>query len=167
MKKWYQESYFDRKNWILENFNKLNLSSDETILILLVDLCKQSRKTITYDYLTEKLHKSAREIDKIIASLVEKHYLKLSTNSKGLVFDIDGIFEFDPEKYEIAENKNLYDTAEDVFGRPLSSTELQKMNDLINEYGQKNFIEALRISEAQRKVKMAYIEGILRNEKQQ
>ena len=40
------------------------------------------------------------------------------------------------------------------------------MNDLINEYGQSKFIEALRISEAQRKVKMSYIEGILRNEKQ-
>jgi DNA replication protein DnaD len=40
------------------------------------------------------------------------------------------------------------------------------MNDLISEYSQSAFIEALRIAEAQRKVKMAYIEGILRNEKQ-
>lgn len=166
MKKWYKESYFDRKNWILENFDKLNLNADETILILLIDLCKTSRKAITYEYLTGKLHKTTKEIDKIIASLVAKHYLKLSTNAKGLVFDIDGIFEFDPEKYEISENKDLYDKTEDVFGRPLSSLELQKMNDLISEYSQSAFIEALRIAEAQRKVKMAYIEGILRNEKQ-
>ena len=165
MKKWYKESYFDREKWILENFNKLNLDAEETLLLLLIDLCKTSRKAITYDYLTEKLHKTTREIDRIIASLVAKHYLKLSTNSKGLVFDIEGIFEFDPDKYEIAENKNLYDTTEEVFGRPLSSSELQKMNDLINEFGQNAFIDALRISEAQRKVKMAYIEGILRNEK--
>ena len=165
MKKWYKESYFDREKWILENFNKLSLDAEETLLLLLIDLCKTSRKAITYDYLTEKLHKTTREIDRIIASLVAKHYLKLSTNSKGLVFDIEGIFEFDPDKYEIAENKDLYDTTEEVFGRPLSSSELQKMNDLINEFGQNAFIDALRISEAQRKVKMAYIEGILRNEK--
>ena len=165
MKKWYKESYFDREKWILENFNKLNLDAEETLLLLLIDLCKTSRKAITYDYLTEKLHKTTREIDRIIASLVAKHYLKLSTNSKGLVFDIEGIFEFDPDKYEIAENKDLYDTTEEVFGRPLSSSELQKMNDLINEFSQNAFIDALRISEAQRKVKMAYIEGILRNEK--
>ena len=165
MKKWYKESYFDREKWILENFNKLNLDAEETLLLLLIDLCKTSRKAITYDYLTEKLHKTTREIDRIIASLVAKHYLKLSTNSKGLVFDIEGIFEFDPDKYEIAENKDLYDTTEEVFGRPLSSSELQKMNDLINEFGQNAFIDALRISEAQRKVKMADIEGILRNEK--
>ncbi len=165
MKKWYKESYFDAGKWILENFDKLNLSSDETILILLIDLCKSSKKTITYDYLTQKLHKSSKEIDKLIASLVSKQYLKLSTNAKGLVFDIDSIFEFDPEKYEISENKDLYDTVSEVFGKPLSSTELQKMNDLIEKYGQKNFTEALRVSEAKRITKMSYIEGILRNEK--
>ena len=54
MKKWYKESYFDRKNWILENFDKLNLNADETILILLIDLCKTSRKAITYEHLTGK-----------------------------------------------------------------------------------------------------------------
>lgn len=165
MKKWYKESYFDKEKWILENFNKLNLDAEETLLLLLIDLCKTSKRAITYDYLTEKLHKPTKEIDRIIASLVAKHYLKLSTNSRGLVFDIDGIFEFDPDRYEIVENKDLYDTTEEVFGRPMSSNELQKMNDLINEFGQNAFIDALRISEAQRKVKMAYIEGVLRNEK--
>ena len=72
---------------------------------------------------------------------------------------------FDPQRYEIAENKDLYDMVSDTFGKPLSPLELQKMNDLISEYGQKPFIEALRIAEARRKLKMAYIEGVLRNEK--
>ena len=39
------------------------------------------------------------------------------------------------------------------------------MNDLLEEYGQKRFTQALRIAEAQKKLKMSYIEGILRNEK--
>ena len=165
MKKWYKESYFDRKNWILENFDKLSLNADETLMVLLIDLCKINKKTISYEYLSQKLNKNNKEVDKIIASLVSKHYLKISTNSKGLVFDIDGIFEFDPEKYEISENKDLYDVVSDIFNKPLSSSELQKMSDLIEEYSQDKFIEALRIAEAQRKLKMSYIEGILRNEK--
>ena len=86
MKKWYQESYFDRKNWILENFDKLNLNSDETLLILLIDLCKTNRKSVTYDYLISKLHKTSKQIDVIIAGLVNKHYLKITNNAKGLVF---------------------------------------------------------------------------------
>lgn len=165
MKKWYKESYFNSRNWILENFEKLNLNSDEVLLLLLIDFCKENKKAINYDFLTNKLNKNTKEVDKIIASLVSKHYLKLSTNSKGLVFDIDEIFEFDPEKYEISENKNLYETLSDVFNKPLSQTELQKTNDLVNEYGEKKFLEAVRIAEANRKLRIAYIEGILRNEK--
>ena len=165
MKKWYKESYFDRKNWILENFDKLNLNSNETLLILLIDLYKSHKKSITYELLIEKLKLNNKEIDKIIAGLVNKHYLKLSTNSRGLVFDIDGLFDFDPDKYEISENKDLYDMVSDIFGKPLSLSELQKMNDLLDIYGNKKFIQALRIAEAQKKIKMSYIEGILRNEK--
>ncbi|MBQ2509482.1 MAG: DnaD domain protein [Erysipelotrichaceae bacterium] len=165
MKKWYKESYFDRKNWILENFDKLNLKAEEAMLLLLVELCRQNRKAVTYDYLTEKLHKNTREIDRLIAGLVNRHYLKLTTNSRGLVFDIEGIFEFDPEKYELSVNRDIYELVSDIFGKPLSPSEMQKMNDLIEEYDQERFLQALRIAEANRKLKMAYIEGILRNEK--
>lgn len=165
MKKWYKESYFNRKNWILENFDKLNISSDELVLILLIELCKESKKQITYDYLTSKLNKSIKEVDKIIASLVSKHYLSLSTNAKGLVLDIDNIFEFDLEKYEVVENNDLYDTLGNLFARPLTPSELQKVNDLLNEYAEKDILQAIRIAEANRKLKLNYIEGILRNGK--
>ena len=165
MKKWYQESYFDRKNWLLENFDKLNLSSDETLLIMLVELCRANRKYVTYDYLMKKLSRNAKQIDSLVASLVNKHYLKISSNSKGLIFDFDEIFEFDPEKYEISDNKDLFDTVSEVFGKPLSPTELQKISELSEIYGEKRFIEALRLAEAKRTYKIAYIEGILRNEK--
>lgn len=165
MKKFYKTSYFNRKNWILENFDKLNITNDELVLILLIELCKESRKQITYDYLTDKLHLTIKEIDKIISSLVSKNYLVISTNQKGLVFDIDNIFEFDPEKYEVIENKDLYDTLGDIFGKPLTPSELQKVNDLLNEYSEKDILEAARIAEANRKLKLSYIEGILRNGK--
>lgn len=165
MKKWYKESYFNRKNWILENYDKLNLNSDEVLLVLLIELCKESKKAITYDYLSQKLNKSVKDVDKIIASLVSKHYLTIGTNSKGLVMDIDNIYEFDPQKFEVSENNDLYDTLGDVFGKPLTPNELQKVNDLLNEYSQKDILEAVRIAEANRKLKLSYVEGILRNGK--
>lgn len=165
MKKWYKESYFNSTNWILENYDKLSLSTDEAFLIILIDYCNKNNISVTYELLQKKLNKTVKEIDILTAGLVNKHYLKLSTNSKGLVFDIDSIYEFDPSAYEVSENKDVYDLVEQVFNKPLSSTELIKMNELINEYGQTKFIEALRIADANRKVKMAYIEGILRNEK--
>ena len=36
MKKWYKESYFNGINWILENFDKLNLSADEALVLMLI-----------------------------------------------------------------------------------------------------------------------------------
>ena len=165
MKKWYKESYFDRQNWILENYDKLNLTSDETLFLLLVELGRRTHQQISDEYLSHKLDKTNKEVDKMIADLVSRHYLKLSADANGLVFDIDEIFEFDPNRYDIVEEKDLYDIVSDVFNKPLSLTELQKMNDLLEKYGDKKFIEALRIAEAQRKLSMSYIEGILRNEK--
>ena len=157
MKKWYKESYFDRKNWILENFDKLNLNADETMLILLIDLCKQSRKAVTYEYLTQKLHKDSKDIDKMIASLVAKHYLKLTTNAKGLIFDIDGIFEFDPEKYELSVNRDIYELVSDVFGKPLSPSEMQKMNELLLER------KVLEMNHVHSQLEIALMKFVLKN----
>lgn len=165
MKKFYKESYFNKQNWLLEYFDKLNLNSDETLLVLLIMFCKDNKKVISYDFLTSKLNKNIKEVDKIITSLVNKHYLKLSSNSKGLVFDIDSIYEFDTSNYEVSENIDLYDKLGDIFGKPLTPSELQKVNDLLETYSEKKFLEAVRIAEANKKLKLSYIEGILRNEK--
>ena len=79
--------------------------------------------------------------------------------------DIENIFEFDVNQYEIADNKNLYDTLGDILGKPLTPNELQKLNDLLNDYSEKDILQAVRIAEANRKLKLSYIEGILRNGK--
>lgn len=165
MKKWYKESYFNSNNWILDNYEKLNLTNEEALLILLINFFNKNKITISYDLLTKKLQKSQKDVDKLIASLVEKHYLKLKTNSKGVVFDIDNIYEFDPKDYEVSINQNIYDTLSDLFSKPLTPSELQKVNDLINVYSESDILEAARIAEAKKKLNLAYIEGILKNEK--
>lgn len=165
MKKWYNQPYFDRKNWILENFNKLGLSTDETLLLLLIDFNKDNHKVLSYEYLMSKLNMDSKKIDKIIASLVSKKYLNINPTSDGLSFDIDGLFDFDPEKYEISDNKDIYDIAETLVNRPLSSIELQKISDLLNEFSSNQIIDAIRTAEAYRKNSFAYVESVLRNEK--
>ena len=163
MKKWYKHTYFNKEAWILENFDKLNLNSDEVLLLLLINHCMNNNLDVSYDYLSKKMNKSSKQLDKLISNLVARHYLNISTNDKGVYFDIDGIFEFDIEKYEILENNDIFNTIEIVFGRPLNPNELQKSSDLIEKYGQNNFLDALRIAEAKRSVKMPYVEAILKN----
>ena len=165
MKKWYKQPYFNRKAWILENFEKLNLSCDEVVLLLLIDYSKENKKAISYEYLMNKLNTDSKKIDKIIEKLVSKKYLTITPNSKGVSFDIDGIFEFDPEKYEVSENKDVFEVAEDLMKRPLSPNELQRLSDLLDEFKPNKIIDAIRMAEAYRKSSIAYVESILRNAK--
>ena len=46
MKKWYKESYFDANNWLLENYDKLGLNSDEVLMLLLIVLGKDNKQKI-------------------------------------------------------------------------------------------------------------------------
>ncbi len=163
MKKWYKQPYFDKKNWILDNFNKLNLTAEETLLLLLIEFAKENDIALSYDYLCTKMSRSNRELDEILSRLVGKHYLKISSGKRGISFNIDEVFEFDVEKYELAESGDAYSTLDMVFGRPLSPSELQKASDLMSEFSKEQFMDALRIADAKRILKMSYIEGILRN----
>ena len=165
MKKWYKLPYFNRRVWILENFDKLNLNANEAMTILLIDYTKENKKKIDYKYLCSKLNINTKELDKILSSLVSKQYLSINANEKGVSFDIDGIFEFDPEKYEINDNKTIFDILSTYLNRPLTPNELQKTNDLLEVYDENKFIDAIRIAEAYRKTSLAYVESILRNEK--
>lgn len=165
MKKWYKESYFNSQTWILENFSKLNLTSDEVLLLLLIDHASKNNISINYSYFKDKLKYDQNKLDSIISSLVNKKYLNISPSDAGALFDISGLFEFDPGTYEINENKDIYEIAENLKGAPLSNLELQKLSDLINLYPQNKIIDAFRMAEAYRKTSIAYVESILRNEK--
>lgn len=165
MKKWYKEVYFDKISWFMQNCDKFNLSNNEILLILFILFYTKNNISISYDLLTNKMNLSNKEVDKVISLLVNKHYLKIKTNSRGILFDLDGLFEFDPTKYEISNNQNIYDILGDLFGKPLTPNELQKVNDLLNEYSEKQLLQASRVAEANNKLNLSYIEGILRNEK--
>lgn len=165
MKRWYKESYFNANNWLLENYDKLGLSSDEVLMLLLIVLGKDNKQNISYDYFKKKMGYQTSKIDEIIASLVTKKFLSIKPNEKGIDFDIDAIFEFDPNQYEIIENKDIYEIAEDLLCRPLSASELQRLSDMLSKYGETKVIDALRSAEAYRKNNLAYVEAILKNEK--
>ena len=47
MKKWYQENYFSRRNWILENLSKLKLTGNQAMILLMIDYDNEFRQPIT------------------------------------------------------------------------------------------------------------------------
>lgn len=165
MKKWYKQSYFDRQMWVLENFDKLNLTHEETLLILLIDYAYKANVEINNNFLCEKLNIDSKALDVLLSSLVAKGYLNIKANKRGVSFNIDGLFEFDPDKFEQSESKSIYEMAENLIGKPLTPNDYMKLNDCIDKYGDNKVIDAIRMSEAYRKYNLNYVEGILKNDK--
>lgn len=164
MKKWYKEKYFNRRNWILDNFDKLSLSPLETMTLLIIDFSKQNNVDINNEYLCTKLKIDSKELDTVLSSLVSKSYLKINVNEKGIFFDIDGLFDEDVDKMDDLDNKNIYEIWEDVTGKPATPNDMMKIKDLHDEYGEEELINAIRMADAYRKYTLSYVEGILKNE---
>lgn len=162
MKKLYESSYFDKKSWILEYFDKLNLTSNETLLLLLIEFCHENNYQESMDYFSKKMNISLEELDSILMNLVNKKYVTLNTN--GYSFSINNVFEFDPSKYEVANNRGTFEIFEEFLNRPLSGDELNKISNLIDEYGENELIDALRKAEAYNKHSLSYIESVLLND---
>lgn len=162
MKKLYDCSYFNKQNWILEYFDKLNLSVEEAFLLLLIEYAHENGINDSLDYLAGKMNLKPIEIDPILTGLVNKNYITL--NNGGYSFNINNIFEFDPSKYEIINNENIFSIFEEFLNRTLSGEELNKISNLVSEYGENEVIDGLRKAEAYNKRSISYIETILLNE---
>ena len=162
MNKIYKTPYFNKIKWILEYFDKLNLTPNETMVLLLIEYAHESGYKDTIEFLSKKLNLKLEEIDSILSSLVSKQYIVL--NDGQYSFNIDNIFEFDPSKYEVINNQDVFQIFEEFLNRPLSGDELNKISNLVNEYGEDSVIDALRKAEAYDKHSISYIESILLNE---
>lgn len=162
MKKLYEASYFNKQNWILEYFDKLNLTTNEALVLLLIEFAHENGYKDSMDYISKKMNISLDELDSILMSLVERNYITLNTN--GYSFNINNVFEFDPSKYELVNNRTVYQIFEEFLNRPLNGEEVRKVSNLVTEYGEDVVIDGLRKAEAYNKHSLSYVETVLLNE---
>ena len=162
MDKLYKTPYFNKSKWILEYCDKLNLTPNETLALLVIEHAHESGYKDSMEYLATKLNLPLKEVDAILLGLVNKNYVAL--NEDGYFFSINNIFEFDPSKYELINNQDTFQIFEEFLNRPLSGEELNKISNLVNEYGDDVVIDALRKAEAYNKHSISYVESVLLNE---
>lgn len=162
MKKLYETSYFNKQNWILEYFDKLNLTTNEALVLLLIEFAHENGYKDSMDFISKKMNISLEELDSILMSLVERNYITLNTN--GYSFNINNVFEFDPSKYELVNNRTVYQIFEEFLNRPLNGEEVRKVSNLVTEYGEDVVIDGLRKAEAYNKHSLSYVETVLLNE---
>lgn len=161
--KWYEQKYVNRRDWMIDHYETFNLSASEGIVCLAIDFLNTHRISITYDILSNKTNLKADEIDQVIALLVAKNYLEVRATAKGLEFNLHGLFDSDASNIKKVAHESVYDLYEQSFGRPLTNTEMEKINDWMKLVDSKLMVYALKEAVLYGKINLAYIDAILRD----
>ena len=126
----------------------------------MIDFDNQHGRSISLDTLCQQTGLSIQQVDKAVSDLNKKGYLKITTKSRRIVFDISGIFEWEEEK---SVSQDVFQIFETEFGRVLSQMETTAIADWLSEYGEETVLDALREASIQKKVDVRYINRILSN----
>lgn len=159
MKQWYNESYFNRNNWILEHIREKNLSTEETVVLLIIEMYNSSRDDITLPALVEASNLDSEKVDAVLNGLCQKGYLSINFTNGRVVYNTDGLFEKKTDLEKIS--SSLFETFEEQFSRPLTQPETVMLSEWVNTYDEKQIIDALRKALINRKYNFKYIEKIL------
>ena len=160
MKKIWKHSYFNRRNWLLENIKELGLNERELLVLLLIDLFNETSRVVNLASLSEISGVSEVYIDEAMTSLCSRGYVSVSTKKGVMLFNIDGVFS-QPQK--VVDVLPVFKTFENEFARPLTQYELVTLNEWLREYDDKMIILALRQAAIYRNLSVKYIDSILSN----
>jgi len=158
MKQFWQESYFNRKNWLMENIVSLNLSEREFMLLMLITLFMEQNRLITTESLSAHSNLSIQDVDDCLSQLCLKQYLQVTFTNGIMSFNMDGIFQ---QKEKDVDALPIFQTFEQEFGRPLTQKELMMLSEWIRKYDNELIIYALREAAIYRKLNIKYIDTIL------
>ena len=165
MEKWWNQRYIDKRKWIIENFEKLNVSLQEGMILLMIDYFNEFQIELSLNILSEKCNVSVEEVDNIINTLRTKGYLDFKVINKKIRFTLDGLF--DEEDNGTYDASSLYELFESELGKILTEKELSMINTWLKQYSVDEIIDALREALIYKKKEFNYIQKILMTKKQE
>lgn len=162
---WYKKPYINRRDWILENLGVLNLTSYETVLILLIDYMNTQNLEITPSELANRSGFKESDVDETLHRLSHRNILSVIPSANRFVFNIDNLF-VENLRYEYVD-ENIFNVFEHELARPLSQQELERLNSWLGMYTQDEIISALRTAIVYNKLSFPYINTILVNNRKE
>lgn len=157
---WWEENYIDTQSWILEHLEQLNLDAFETITVLMIVKLQKQHEIVQPDDLAKRCNFSEQQTDDILTRLVNKGYLSVKVLSSEVDYCLDGLFD-NGDRSIAPTSMSIAEIFESEFQRPLSSSELEKLNDWLNRLDSQYLIHALREAVMYRKLSFTYIDRIL------
>jgi len=160
MNKLWDKRYFDRKNWILEENYRLDIKPIETLVLLNIEHFNLYDLPIDLSQLAYVCHSNQAEIDQSLTLLIQKGYLKIEMIQDKVIYNTDALYQQTNLKQDESTN-NIVEIYENEFKRPLSASELDKLNYWLTQVEYAFLIHALREAVIYRKLNFNYIDRIL------
>lgn len=164
MTKWWNERYFNKRVWLLDNLQNLHLTLEEAMLLIVVDYHNEFQLDLSLNILSAKCNVAVDKLDNLINNLRTKGYLDIKVVNKKIKFIIDGIF--DENKVTSYDKSSLYDLFENELGKILSQGDLRRINEWLSMYKEDEIINALREAVIYKKKNLNYIHNILVNSRE-
>ncbi|MEA5017472.1 MAG: DnaD domain protein [Erysipelotrichaceae bacterium] len=164
MTKWWNERYFNKRVWLLDNLQNLQLTLEEAMLLIVVDYHNEFQLDLSLNILSAKCNVAVDKLDNLINNLRTKGYLDIKVVNKKIKFIIDGIF--DENKVTSYDKSSLYDLFENELGKILSQGDLRRINEWLSMYKEEEIINALREAVIYKKKNLNYIHNILVNSRE-
>lgn len=150
--------YIDRRTWILDQLEGLNLSVVEAMILLLIDFGQSSRQPVSHEWLAVKLKMEIDDIETCLDQLSTKGYLQFQIDQGQILFRLDGLFQQKNSGIQQAEVLELFERG---MGRTLSSMEMDRILKWENQYGKALVNLALREALAFEARSLNYVEKVL------
>lgn len=163
MKKWYLLNYVDHTDWLIDNFEKLNIDSDEALFLLTVQFFIKHNIPITIEKIAQKLKFDSEKINVLVEQLSRKQYLNLIFSKDGIEYDLTKLYETNFSNNKL-NSDDLFIIFQEEFGNLFNTNDAYKLKELLAIYPRNKIIKALQIAKAYEKTNMAYIEKILKDE---
>lgn len=157
--KWYEERHIIQQNWILEHLADLHLSSQEAIMVFVIEFLNRYHERVDTDILSRKCGMSVRQTEKVLAELCQKQYLKIRFDRGRYIYELNGLYESDFKPFE--QEDQLLKLFELEFKRPLKQWEKDRINQWRQTMDDKFIMYALRKSSAYHGLNINYVQSVL------
>lgn len=177
--------YVDMNKLIIERSSKLNLSADETLLLIyLVDMYKNNQTTLSVNSLAKKLNLTIDNCSNSLNGLLNKGFVTLNIeytktgkakevfNLDELILAIEKMFMTEIKDIKIVDSENtikeVIDLVEACFNKTLSPFELEIIINWI-QVGENidSIKKALDIASSKNNNNLKYVDKILLNKSKQ
>lgn len=163
---------------LLDNYKKLKLTEEELAVVLMINhLISSDNPFVTADLLSIKMNLDIKKIDKIMASLLARKYIKYETRNRQTVTTLDPLkkllfkqFQLNSLREEKENNDkrmseelpNIYGQFEQILNRTLSPLELSRIREWVQlGYDDETIVNALKEALSRKRKSFNEIDKIL------